>query len=133
MTPEVKDALVHYRASENAKSDWGVTLRADDCRILASAFAAEHPADDDSPVTVEALMGLGFARQNRGGLYDDWIIYELQIGYAILGYTPHINAWWIADNSGDGESASISLVKTIGQLRSLIRGLGGDAELRIAN
>jgi hypothetical protein len=62
MTDEVKAALKWWQ-------DYGSKQRhpysdsiLEKVALLANAFAAEHPADDDEPVTVEWLLAEGFIR-----------------------------------------------------------------------
>ncbi len=57
MTPELKAAMAIYRAANHAQCPDHWT----DCnaaRTLADAFLAEHPVDDDTPLSVDWIASL---------------------------------------------------------------------------
>jgi hypothetical protein len=84
----------------------------DRARVLAAAYLAEHPADDDEPITREWLVDLGWTVRER----DVW-----------MAYPSHLSQSLAIDGNGRVYLALMTLgkpVKTRRDLRRLTNVLG---------
>ena len=128
MTPEQKAALdrllrheaitgMDFRESPYFVEGRGVdeSLRLPDVRIAMLLCLAEHPADDDEPVTEEWLRSVGFCdTEYMSSLENGPLEYVLEEEV----YFPEN---WILNGGDPPESMSI---KTRGDVRRLCRALG---------
>lgn len=101
-------------------------MQASDGKNLARAYLAEHPADDDEPVTADWLRSVGF-KQDADTEYtsDDLILApeddQVALHWMQEGIEPDEirTIWIVAENEGIYTSAS-----TRGALRRLAAALG---------
>jgi hypothetical protein len=92
-----------------------------DRAVLADAYLAEHPADDDEPVTEEWLRAVGFVTHRQGVAIDmglrsrggPWLYFACCPGL--------VNPDWMFD---DGRLLAAPDLNTRGHVRRLCEALG---------
>lgn len=104
MTPTIKAALARMR--DNLRYDGSDTM------ALAAAYADEHPADYDEPITPDWLLSVGFKRGNDCYVYCGLYFEECSNG-----------VWELA-----AERIRRCHVATRGQMRDLYRAFGIEIE-----
>ena len=122
-TQELREAAERYRDGryldfQRDKDEWYAPCRLmDDQQMLANAYLAEHPSDDDEPVTCQWLIQQGWTLRKYGGyesyIYNHWLYGTWYASGAVVFYF----------NNKDvlaGEST------TRGQVRRLIAALKGE-------
>lgn len=90
-------------------------------RQLAEAIIAEHPADDDEPVTEEWLRYVGF-RDGQCGMLSRGVVHADLHAFKTFSHVTHISVY-----VGKGMATHTTVEKaTRRQVRDLCRALGVD-------
>lgn len=94
-----------------------------DHAILADAYLAEHPADDDEPVTEDFIRSLNPPRYWEAGAEYVWPDVCLRYSLEICdGKPPVLSAGFYID--GGDKPVYLPHIKTRGDVRRLCRALG---------
>lgn len=117
MNHELRAAAINRAIEIVSATEWSGDLRVNmnrvigAGRVLAKAYLAEHPADDDEPVTAEWLESIG-ANSDDGLFFTghDAVDFEL----TEFEGTWHVDVGW----------RTICLVETRGDVRRLLAALG---------
>jgi len=94
---EIKAAaerLRTFRGSDNCEPYTNSIQYDDDLKLIACAYLAEHPADDDVLVDEEWLMGCGFKVRESGTLTLSWTTREGTIAWSIDVWQGHLCEFW---------------------------------------
>lgn len=93
----------------------------DDCDILAQAYLAEHPADDDEPITGTWLHSIGFTRYMQPASDDGLCIGDWRGGhFPITTKTAgKVRSWWVS-----GYCLPENCITTRGHVRRLCAAIG---------
>jgi hypothetical protein len=100
-----------------------------DKEILALAYLAEHPADDDEPITADWLRSVGAKEVDLSWRNDQFSTHlpAYVFGNGRFGVWGHEAAWsmYLLNADGfDGQEEHVTAVRTRGQLRRLCAALG---------
>jgi hypothetical protein len=119
---EAIERLRKHRRGETPYEGWHEVGILRDCNDIVDAYLAEHPADEDELITPEWLESMDF-KNNMAYLADDQ--------RTLLQLTERHNGFGaIVWQQPDRQMVSVTivlpgvLVKTRGELRALLRGLG---------
>jgi hypothetical protein len=96
---------------------------------LANAYLAEHPADDDEPITADWLRSVGAKEVDLSWRNDQFSTHlpAYVFGNGRFGVWGHEAAWsmYLLNADGfDGQEEHVTAVRTRGQLRRLCAALG---------
>lgn len=114
----IKEALNRWRA----QSYRNTLNRIQDMNKLACAYLAEHPADEDEPVTSEWIRSVA-AVYWEAGKESYWPGHELRFSEKI-GDNPGGFYIWNEGPHSHSQKPSYMPIKTRGQVRLLCRALG---------
>lgn len=103
----------------------GDPLCGDDWAMMqvVRAYLAEHPADDDMPVTTDWVMSLGFTNWEGSDSEFEWADHWFGLARRNYGDGPEWLAYYLTADGFDGSESYLSHVPTRGHVRRLCAAL----------
>lgn len=122
MSDELRAAAERYRTNDYEFDAAGAaTAFQNDAYLLAEAYFAERPADDEEPVTREKLKGLSVEQFHEALMWS----YDFGGGLSVMGVDddpPETWKWTL--NTRPNQYADIKNPQTCGDVRRLFAALG---------